>query len=466
MVAPIPGAARSVRERLESTLTPLEALRTLRSDAHPFALSGTWLGGGAILGSEPLHVVAGPGGADPFDTLDARTALEASADVGAMPHVGGGWVGYLGYRAGHLVEDLPHGPSRPRPLPDWWLAWHDHVIRFDPDSGWWFEALWTEERAEALAARRMLLAERLASASPPPHPVGCSEFVATPGPAAHRAAVRRTIDLIEAGDIYQANVCRRLDATLEGDALDLFVAGASVLDPPYAAFLDLGHGRAVVSLSPEQFLRREHDRVTTRPIKGTRRRSGDADADASARAELLASAKERAENVMIVDLMRNDLGRVCIPGSVEVPELFTIEAHPGLWHLASEVTGRLRPDVGDGGLLRAAFPPGSVTGAPKVRSMEVISEVEATGREVYTGCIGMASPVAGAEWNVGIRSFEVDGPAVWLGVGGGIVAESDPQAELDECRAKAAPLIEAIGARMADEPVADTTGAPPTNVGA
>src|SRR5690606_35487472 len=183
--------------------------------------------------------------------------------------------------------------------------------------------------------------------------------------------------------------------------------------------------------------------VATSPIKGTRPRVGP-EAERM-RSQLDGSEKDRAENVMIVDLMRNDLGRVCDPGSIAVPRLFELEAHPGVWHLVSEVTGTLRAEVGDGGLLRASFPPGSVTGALKVRAMEIIAEVEATAREVYTGAIGMVSPAAGAEWNVAIRTFEVAGDAVWLGVGGGIVAESDPDAELAECLTKASPLVEALG---------------------
>ena len=362
----------------------------------------------------------------------------------------GGWVGFLGYRAGELVERLPAGPRRPRPLPDWWLAHHDHVLRFDPDTGWWFEALWSETRAPELERRQALLADRLAGPPPPALHVSCGDFHATPDDEVHRAAVRRAIEHIEAGDIYQANVCLRVDAEISGSALDLFARGVDALDPPYAAFLDVGSGAAVASLSPEQFLRRTGDRVTTRPIKGTRRRSDDSAADTAARRELETSAKDRAENVMIVDLMRNDLGRVCRPGSVAVPLIAGVEPHPGVWHLVSEVAGRLRPGCGDGTLLRATFPPGSVTGAPKVRAMEVIAEVESTGREVYTGAIGMVSPVAGAEWNVAIRTFEVSGSAVWLGAGGGIVAESDPSAELDECRTKARPLVEAIGARLDD----------------
>ena len=149
---------------------------------------------------------------------------------------------------------------------------------------------------------------------------------------------------------------------------------------------------------------------------------------------------------MIVDLVRNDLGRVCRPGTVRVTALAEVRPHAGVWHLVSEVEGELRDDVGDADLLRAAFPPGSVTGAPKLAALSVIAELESTGREAYTGAIGFASPVAGLELNVAIRTFETHGSRIWLGAGGGIVADSDPESEAREAAAKAAPLLAAIGA--------------------
>ena len=201
----------------------------------------------------------------------------------------------------------------------------------------------------------------------------------------------------------------------------------------------------IASLSPELFLRRDGRTVTTGPIKGTAPRSGDP-------AALQGSEKDRAEHVMIVDLMRNDLGRVAEYGSVEAPVAPEAQPHSGVWHLVSEVRAQLAPGNGDAALLRATFPPGSVTGAPKVQAMKVIAALEATGREVYTGAIGYASPHAGLELNVAIRTFEADHGHLWLGVGGGIVADSDPEAELEECLVKARPLIDAIGGWIRPDP--------------
>ncbi len=192
--------------------------------------------------------------------------------------------------------------------------------------------------------------------------------------------------------------------------------------------------------------------MLSRPIKGTRSRPADELLARRQREALERSAKDRAENVMIVDLMRNDLSRVCLPGSVRVPALLRAEAHPGVWHLVSDVRGRLPAGAGDGQLLAAAFPPGSVTGAPKVRALEIIHELEAVPREVYTGAVGYRSPVAGLELNVAIRTFEFAGDRVWLGSGGGIVADSDDADEYRECLVKAAPLIQALNATFSEAP--------------
>ena len=209
---------------------------------------------------------------------------------------------------------------------------------------------------------------------------------------------------------------------------------------------------AVASMSPELFLRRTGTGVWSRPIKGTRSRPADELLARQQRALLERSAKDQAENVMIVNLMRNDLSRVCRPGSVRVPALLRAEPHPGVWHLVSDVRGTLEAGTGDGQLIAATFPPGSVTGAPKVRALEIIHELEATPREVYTGAVGYRSPVAGLELNVAIRTFEFGGGRVWLGSGGGIVAGSSADDEYRECLVKARPLIGALNAALREEP--------------
>ncbi|MGD0702053.1 MAG: aminodeoxychorismate synthase component I [Trebonia sp.] len=439
-----------VRRPLGWRLTPTEVLRLVRADAHPVALFGTWAGGRDVVAAEPALVRSAPGAFD--EVLDSPLPPAAG---GAF---GGGWIGYLGYSAGG--EALrPAGPGR---LPAWWFGWYDHVLVHEPATGeWFFEALWTRDRTDALERRFADLAARAAR----PAPSAGYEFAPfrlNPGPAGHQEAVARAVEYIRGGDIFQANICLRAEAGFAGDPLDAFCRAAADLRPPYAAFIDVSATpaanvtggapavarAAVASLSPELFLHRGGDAVTSKPIKGTARRGGDAAAAAGQLAELERSAKNRAENVMIVDLVRNDLSRVCVPGTVTVPGLLSAEPHPGVWHLVSTVAGTLAGGVSDGDLIRAAFPPGSVTGAPKVRALEIIDELERAPREAYTGAVGYRSPVAGLELNVAIRTFEFAAGRCWLGAGGGIVADSDPEAEYAECLIKAAPLLAAIGARL------------------
>jgi para-aminobenzoate synthetase / 4-amino-4-deoxychorismate lyase len=467
----VPATARLVRIELEGTLPPAEGALLVRGDAHPFALAGDWAGGGALVGSEPI-VVADPD-EDPFELLDQQPTLNRNQGVrplesprlkgsdplsrvdSGLDAVGGGWFGYLGYNLGARLERVPPPPPRHVPLPDFALAFYDHLLRLDASGRWWFEALWSDEREGALTERLEALRARLADGVRE-RPVWVGNFQpAPPGGAGHETAVDECRERIAAGEIFQANLCLRLEAEWQGDPLDLFARTASTLEPRHAGVI-AGPWGAVCSLSPELFLRRRDREVVTEPIKGTAPRVLAAGREgtraADARAALAASAKDRAENVMIVDLMRNDLGRVCEYGSIEVTALHEPRPAPGVWHLVSTVRGTLRHDAGDSHLLRASFPPGSVTGAPKIQAMRVIAELEAGGREAYTGAIGYASPVAGLELNVAIRTLELRDERIWMGAGGGIVADSVADKELEECFVKARPVIAAAGARLIEEP--------------
>jgi anthranilate/para-aminobenzoate synthase component I/branched-subunit amino acid aminotransferase/4-amino-4-deoxychorismate lyase len=459
----LPEATRLVRIELEGKLPAAEGALLVRGDAHPFALAGDWAGGGALVGSEPI-VVAGPE-ADPFDLLDRQPAVVGapeSEEGAAGEAVGGGWFGYLGYNLGARLERVPPPPPRHVPLPDFALAFYDHLLRLDAAGSWWFEALWSDERDEALTERLEVLRTRLAEGVRE-RPVWVGNFQpAPPGGAGHTTAVDECRERIAAGEIFQANLCLRLEAEWKGDPLDLFARTAATLEPRHSGLI-AGPWGAVCSLSPELFLRRRGREVVTEPIKGTAPRVLAAGREGTraedARAALAASVKDRAENVMIVDLMRNDLGRVCEYGTIEVTALNEPRPAPGVWHLVSTVRGTLRRHAGDSDLLRASFPPGSVTGAPKIQAMRVIAELEAGGREAYTGAVGFASPVAGLELNVAIRTLELRGERIWMGAGGGIVADSVAEKELEECFVKARPVIAAAGARLIEEP--RTTRVPP-----
>jgi len=373
-----------------------------------------------------------------------------------------GWIGYVGYEVGRSIERLPCRARRDTHLPDLRLAFYDAILVYDAlDRRWRLMELefdqppnWSGRCAAAL--RRLVGGtERQGPPSFPrilspdaaamPQAKARSNFT----PDQYRRAVRRCVDYIAAGDVFQVNLSQRF--TVEGaPAPEAIYLALRRRNPSwYAAFLrfdSAGETCAVLSSSPELFLRTRGDAVVTRPIKGTRPRVGDSAADAEAAADLLASAKDNAELAMIIDLLRNDLGRVCRYGSVQVSEPRRLEEHPTVFHLVGTVQGRLRDGVGTADLLAAAFPGGSVTGAPKIRAMEIIDELEGLARGVYTGCVGTVGVNGHCEWNIAIRTIVCEGDKAFIQVGGGIVADSDPQAEYRETLDKARAMLEAVAA--------------------
>ncbi|MBB5910459.1 para-aminobenzoate synthetase component 1 [Actinoalloteichus hymeniacidonis] len=405
--------------------------RTLRI-AEPAALIGSWFGSTAVL--------------VPSVALDRqRTDSTPASDIAPAGPDPAGTIG------GGLLGSLDH-PDRPGHDCRGSWGWTNQVLRRDAAGDWWFEALIGEPPhgmdPDAAVAAATEFAELLTAADPPIAARRVGDL-RTPDAARHRKAVAACVEAIAAGEIFQANICSRFEVDFDGDPIDLFTSGTTAMRPTRAAFLSHGDNGSVVSFSPELFLARHGDRVRSSPIKGTLPRRGPSD-DVNA-ARLRESVKDVAENVMIVDLVRNDLGRVARPGSVTVPELLDVQPHPGVWHLVSTVEASLRPGVSHAELLAATFPPGSVTGTPKVRALEIIDELEAESRRLHCGAVGMISPVAGLELNVAIRTFEHrhgrHGGVLALGVGGGITSDSDPAAEWAECLTKAAPLLALLGHR-------------------
>ncbi len=257
------------------------------------------------------------------------------------------------------------------------------------------------------------------------------------------AAVRRVIEYIHAGDVFQVNLSQRLLAPLTEHPLDLYGRLREVCPSPYGCYFDMGDFQ-VLSASPEQFLKVSDGEVITRPIKGTRPRGKTPDEDAAQLRDLTTNPKDRAENVMIVDLLRNDLGRVCEYGSVRVPKVCEVETYNYVHHLVSEVRGKLRAGLTPFDLLKASFPGGSVTGAPKVRAMEIIAELEPTARGPYCGSLGYIGFDGSMDTNILIRTFTAGRGWVQFPVGGGIVADSDPAREYEETLHKAAGMLRAL----------------------
>jgi para-aminobenzoate synthetase component 1 len=412
----------------------------------------------------------------PGDALTAARALlppEPAAPVAGLPPFQGGLAGYIGYDWGSVLERLPHARYDDLSIPDVMLGCYDWVIAWDHRIGtaWLISTGLHETGAhrEREARNRMaMVRERLggrrsgagpwfpgsvreAGKAPPTYPVTGVEGGSSIGLRStfthegYLAAVNRVREYIVAGDIFQANISQRFEAALRGEPYQLYRRLRQHNPAPFAAYLGFGE-LAVLSASPERFLLLEDDSrlVETRPIKGTRPRGLGPMHDAALGRALAESEKDRAENVMIVDLLRNDLSRVCRPGTVRVPELFAIEHHPTVHHLVSTVLGELEPELEATDLLRATFPGGSITGAPKIRAMEIIAELEPTKRGVYCGSIGYLSVTGAMDTSIVIRTYLALRGRVYFQAGGGIVADSDPELEYRETLDKARGLIETL----------------------
>ncbi len=438
------------------------------------------------LSADPVAVLSEPAaGNDLFAVarlLLARLSPEAPARHRGRPDAPpflGGLVGYLGYELADVLERLPPPPPDDQDLPAMRLALHDWTIAWDRRTGGaWLAGRALDGDADRLASRLADVRARLRPSRVARAAARAASFETEParrpgsdGPtfrssldrAAYERGVEAVRERIARGDIYQANLTRRLATPFDGDPWPLYRRLRTGDPSLFSAWLDLGGGapghrsvlgsaparpRAILSASPEPFLAVTADGlVSADPIKGTRPRGRTAAEDRALARELLASGKDRAENVMIVDVLRNDLGRVCVPGSVRVPRLCRLERTATVQHLVSTVTGRLAPGHDAFDLLRAAFPGGSITGAPKIRAMEILRELEPTRRGPYTGALGWIGPDGAMATSILIRTFVADGARLTLHVGGGITYQSDPAAEWDETVAKASGPLGAIGGR-------------------
>ena len=371
-----------------------------------------------------------------------------------LPPFQSGAAGYLGYDLCHHLERLPAPERDDMQFPDLALGFYDAIVAFDllDERAWIISSGYPETSPEARLIRRRLRLEefsrrleRATALDPAAAAAGDAAIRSNFTRADYEAAVQRVIDYILAGDIFQANIAQRFSAELPEDLspLDLYRRLRARNPAPFAAYLDFGDV-AVASASPERFLKLQDGLVETRPIKGTRPRGATLEEDDASARELLASEKDRAENVMILDLLRNDLSRVCRDHTVLTPEICALESFATVHHLVSTVTGELKPDMGPVDLLRATFPGGSITGAPKTRAMEIISELEPTRRGPYCGAIGYIGFDGTMDLNIAIRTYAIKGRTVTFQAGGGIVADSDPAAEYEETIAKARALIGAL----------------------
>ena len=445
----------------------------------------------AIVRSKGSHVesinaacgVTRPAKGDALAEVRALLAPHQVDPVAGLPPFQGGAAGYVAYDWGRVVERLPVCRFDDLALPDVVIGIYDWVLAWDHDeSRAWLISTGLPEtsahgRSTRAAARAATVRARLTASPAPSHrpspashpPRALSHRPPAPSHlveggwwdprlqvhssfthARYLEAVTRVREYIVAGDIFQANLSQRFEAPLHEEPWELYLRMRQRNAAPFAAFLDFPEA-SILSASPERFLRVDvGGRVETRPIKGTRPRGIGPEHDGALGQALTESAKDRAENLMIVDLMRNDLSRVCSPGTVRVPELFALERYATVHHLVSTVVGQLAPGCDALDLLRASFPGGSITGAPKVRAMEIIAELEPSQRSVYCGAIGYWSVTGAFDTNIAIRTVIAPRGSrrVYFNAGGGIVADSNPEQEYRETLDKARGMIDSLAVAL------------------
>lgn len=353
---------------------------------------------------------------------------------------GAGLVGYLAYDYGRQLESLPCLARHDIALPDLSFGLYDWSLVSDHQ----LQRCWLVCHPQVPSARQQALLRQLDSHAAPRQAFSlCEPFAAEQGKAQYAEAFARVQDYIQAGDCYQINLAQRFSSRYQGDPLSAYCALRERSPTPFSAYLEMAGG-TLLSLSPERFIEVQNGRVETRPIKGTRPRGSSPQQDEALAEELQRCEKDRAENLMIVDLLRNDLGRSCEPGSIRVPELFSLESYPNVHHLVSSITGRLRSDSDTIDLLMRAFPGGSITGAPKIRAMQIIEELEPVRRSLYCGSVGYLGCEGQMDFNIAIRSLVCHEGSIYCWGGGGVVADSELDAEYQETLTKVGNLLDAL----------------------
>jgi anthranilate synthase component 1 len=439
------------REVLADMLTPVRAYTLLCPEGEPGFLLESVEGGERLarysfIGSQPQPLDLGSG--SPLPALQV-VASESTAPVPGLTRFLGGAVGYLGYETARHFERLPAAAGAAPPMPESAflraeeMAVFDHVTRrlklltiHRPDREDYDEAV---RRIDAMERR---LAEDPAPAGPRPDDGVAWEANMSPG--SFHAMVDAAREHILAGDAFQVVVSQRFRKPLAAKPFDVYRCLRAINPSPYMFFVSLGGDRHVVGTSPEKLVQVEGRRVETRPLAGTRRRGADPAEDQRLEKELLTDLKERAEHVMLVDLGRNDVGRVARPGTVSVDRLMEVERYSHVMHISSTVSGELRDGCTSIDALRAAFPAGTVSGAPKIRAMEIIAELEPEQRGVYAGSLGYVGFGGNLDMAITLRTLVIAGGEVFVQAGAGVVADSRPEREFEETLEKAGAMFKAV----------------------
>lgn len=392
---------------------------------------------------------------NPFDELEKELRDFTVSSVNApVPFVGGA-VGFMSYELGIHLEKLPESKREDLGIPDMFFGFYDVITAFDviEKKSWIISSGFPEKnhnlRSDRAKQRADWLADKILNSSELlPYEINFkADWQEETGKLKHKENIKKTIDYIYAGDIFQANITHRFISKIPSDIsrFDIYRKLREINPAPFAAYIYLGEKRSILSASPERFLSLdENGTVETRPIKGTRPRGKTKDEDKKLALELVKSDKDKSENLMIVDLMRNDLSRVCKIGSVKTPELFRLESYETVHHLVSVVKGQLLDDKAPVDLLRATFAGGSITGAPKIRAMEIINELETSRRGVYCGSIMWIGFDKAMDSSIVIRTMVTSNDTIVAQAGGGITAESDPEMEYNESVDKVKALLEVL----------------------
>lgn len=422
-------------------------LHRLNPERYPFLLqsaaSHAVSGRYDILFGAPETALVGTPESDFFAEFSKKWAETDRVAESSLPFCGG-WFLLLGYEAARWSEPALQLPPSPYALPDALAVRCTAAVIYDRETD---QLHLLAEHGEAQLSQLRKDLDDCIKLNKQDIDSNILKSIEEDAPEHYLEGVRKVREYLAAGDIFQANLSRgwRAELLAQASYLDLYARLRRHNPAPFAGLARWGR-TAVLSSSPERLALIEAGIVQTRPIAGTRPRGSGSQEDTQLRGGLIDSLKERAEHVMLIDLERNDLGRVCVPGSIEVSELMTIESYAHVHHIVSNVRGTLRANTGPAEVLRAVFPGGTITGCPKVRAMQVIAELEGVGRGPYTGAMGYVSRCGRMDTNILIRSLVCEGTRIGLRTGAGIVADSDPSAELAETRAKARGLLLALGA--------------------
>ena len=432
--------------------SPVDAFLLLRNLDYPFILSGGDVarqGRFTFIGADPFTVLK-TGSADPFKEASKILSEYRNPEPGPFPFNGGG-VGYFSYGLKNIIEEKFYGhiekkgePASSVPL--CLVGFYDIVFVYDHLKGKGY--LVRQDIPDAKDGKKRFEKMKKLLAGPgkpkifPEGPAGLA-FQSNLTKEGYIRIVEKALDYITAGDIYQINLSQRLKIPWQNDPFSLYLALLEKSPGRFASFMDC-EAFQIISNSPERFLKVAGNMVTTEPIKGTRPRGKTPQEDLSLMEELKKSPKEKAEHLMIVDLERNDLGKVCLPGTVTVTDFERIETYQSIHHMVSTIRGRLAQGIDAGAALRACFPGGSITGAPKIRAMEIIDELETAPRGIYTGCMGWMDFGGDMDMSMAIRTAIHKDKTLWLNVGGGIVADSKPEEEYAETILKAKDFLRIV----------------------